>query len=64
MVNYFAKEETEEAHKEQSVDAAKHTKEAHIDKFYNSIKSRLILAEVIKRLDINEDFNEDLICKD
>ena len=49
VVNYFAKEETEEASIEQSVDTSKHTKEAHIDKFYNSIKSRLIVAEVIKR---------------
>ena len=48
-VNYFAKEESVAAVNESAVDISKHTKEAHIDKFYNSIRSRLIVAEVIKR---------------
>ena len=44
-VNYFAREETEDETKRQSVDV----KEDKVDRFYNSIKSRLIVAEVIKR---------------
>ena len=49
VVNYFADEENEEASRVASVDSHNNTKEDHIDKFYNSIRSRLVVAEVIKR---------------
>merc|ERR1719317_447000 len=57
-VNYFAREETEDETKRQSVDV----KEDKVDRFYNSIKSRLIVAEVIKRIEEGAQFSFDYVC--
>ena len=46
---YFTDGNTEEANRVKSVDATKNAKETYVNRFYDSIKSRLIVAEVIKR---------------
>eukprot|EP00092_Neocalanus_flemingeri_P016431 GFUD01017781.1.p1 GENE.GFUD01017781.1~~GFUD01017781.1.p1 ORF type:complete len:216 (+),score=65.45 GFUD01017781.1:28-675(+) len=64
IVNYFAEEQREETGRVTSVEdsSAGHTKEDHIDKFYNSIRSRLVVAEVIKRIEGGAQFSFDYVC--
>jgi len=65
VVNYFGEEDDQPDYSSPQTStqhSVNSSKEYRIDKFYRSIKSRLIVAEVIKRIECGSEFSFDYVC--